>query len=156
VRAILANPRYTGRQVWSRQRTDHELLDLANTGLGHRDVMRWNTPEDWVISTKPAHPALVSEAGFVTVQHLHAPRQTAAHRVYLLAGLLRCGVCDRLMESCWTHGRPAYRCRHGHTSATRPDPGRGADPGFDGNKRNTDEALRDTFGAAMRCCELRR
>nr|WP_246212242.1 recombinase family protein [Streptomyces abyssomicinicus] len=25
VRAILANPRYTGRQVWNRQRTDHDL-----------------------------------------------------------------------------------------------------------------------------------
>ncbi|MGP3970623.1 recombinase family protein [Streptomyces sp. 6N223] len=44
VRAILANPRCTGRQVWNRQRTDHELLDPENTSLGHRDVMRWNTP----------------------------------------------------------------------------------------------------------------
>jgi site-specific DNA recombinase len=124
VRAILGNPRYTGRQVWNRQRTDHDLLDPDNTTLGHRDVMRWNTPDDWVISSKPAHPALVSEADFVTVQNLHAPRETAPKRVYLLAGLLRCGVCGRLMESCWTHGRPAYRCRHGHTSATRPDPDR--------------------------------
>ncbi|MGP3970631.1 recombinase zinc beta ribbon domain-containing protein [Streptomyces sp. 6N223] len=124
MRAILANPRYTRRQVWNRQRTDHDLLDPENTSLGHRDVMRWNTPEDWVISAKPAHPALVSEADFVTVQHLHAPRESVPKRTYLLAGLLRCGVCERLMESCWTHGRPAYRCRHGHTSATRPDPDR--------------------------------
>ncbi|MGW4817493.1 hypothetical protein ACWEP4_00610 [Streptomyces sp. NPDC004227] len=28
------------------------------------------------------------------------------------------------MESHWTHHRPGYRCRHGHTSATRPEPGR--------------------------------
>ena len=35
VRAILANP-YTGRQVWNRQPTSHELIDPANTGLGHR------------------------------------------------------------------------------------------------------------------------
>ncbi|WP_258053792.1 hypothetical protein [Streptomyces sp. Ru72] len=28
------------------------------------------------------------------------------------------------MESHWTHHRPGYRCRHGHTSATQPDPGR--------------------------------
>jgi DNA invertase Pin-like site-specific DNA recombinase len=27
VRAILANPRYTGRQVWNRQRTDADLID---------------------------------------------------------------------------------------------------------------------------------
>ena len=44
VAAILANPRYTGRQVWNRQRTDHDLVDPANTGLGHRQVQRWNLP----------------------------------------------------------------------------------------------------------------
>jgi len=35
VAAILANPRYTGRQVWNRQRTDFDLVDPGNTGLGH-------------------------------------------------------------------------------------------------------------------------
>jgi site-specific DNA recombinase len=34
VAAILGNPRYTGRQVWNRQRTDLDLVDPANTGLG--------------------------------------------------------------------------------------------------------------------------
>jgi site-specific DNA recombinase len=28
------------------------------------------------------------------------------------------------MESCWANNRPAYRCRHGHSSATTPDPAR--------------------------------
>ncbi len=124
VRAILANPRYTGRQVWNRQRTDHDLVDPANTTLGHRDVMRWNTPTDWIISARPAHPALVSEADFITVQNLRSGRETAPGRTYLLAGLLCCGVCGRRMESHWSHQHPGYRCRHGHTSATRPDPGR--------------------------------
>jgi hypothetical protein len=36
VRAILANPRYTDRQVWNRQLTAMDLIDPANTGLGHR------------------------------------------------------------------------------------------------------------------------
>jgi hypothetical protein len=45
VAAILANPRYTGRQVWNRQRTDRDLVDPANTGLGHRQVQQWNLPE---------------------------------------------------------------------------------------------------------------
>ena len=57
--AILANPRYTGRQVWNRQRTDFDLVDPANTGLGHKQVQRWNLPEGWVISKHPAHAALV-------------------------------------------------------------------------------------------------
>jgi hypothetical protein len=53
VTAILANPRYTGRQVWNRQRTDFDLADPANTGLGHRQVQRWNLPEGWIISNRP-------------------------------------------------------------------------------------------------------
>ena len=42
-------------------------------------------------------------------------------RRYLLAGLLACGRCGRRLESAWSNGKPAYRCRHGHTTATRPD-----------------------------------
>jgi Recombinase/Recombinase zinc beta ribbon domain len=126
VAAILANPRYTGRQVWNRQRTDCDLIDPANTGLGHRQVQRWNLPEGWVISARPAHPALVSEADYIAAQEVSAPRGPAgtAARRYLLAGLLRCGACGRRMESSWSNGRAAYRCRHGHTSATRPGPER--------------------------------
>ena len=45
-------------------------------------------------------------------------------RRYLLAGLLACGVCGRRMESAWSNGKPAYRCRHGRTSAMTPDPAR--------------------------------
>jgi site-specific DNA recombinase len=52
-----------------------------------------------------------------------APNTPAARR-YLLAGLLTCGRCGRRLESAWSNGKPAYRCRHGHTSATSPDPGR--------------------------------
>jgi site-specific DNA recombinase len=35
VRAILANPRYTGRQVWNRQRRDEVLIDVEDVALGH-------------------------------------------------------------------------------------------------------------------------
>ena len=45
-------------------------------------------------------------------------------RRYLLAGLLACGQCGRRLESAWSNGKPAYRCRHGYTSAARPDSGR--------------------------------
>jgi site-specific DNA recombinase len=124
VAAILANPRYTGRQVWNRQRTDRDLVDPANTGLGHRQVQRWNLPAGWVISARPAHPVLVSEADFIAAQDTSAPRGPAgtATRRYLLAGLLRCGICGRRLESAWSNGKPAYRCRHGYTSAVTPNP----------------------------------
>ena len=116
----------TGRQVLNRQRTDRDLVDPANTGLGHRQVQRWNLPAGWVISARPAHPALVGEADFIAAQDASAPRGPAgtATRRYLLAGLLRCGTCGRRLESAWSNGRPAYRCRHGYTRATRPDPTR--------------------------------
>jgi Recombinase zinc beta ribbon domain len=70
--------------------------------------------------------ALVSEADFIAVQDTAAPRGPAgpAVRRYLLAGLIACGRCGRRLESCWSYGRPAYRCRHGYTSATAPDPAR--------------------------------
>jgi hypothetical protein len=35
VRATLANPRYTGGQVWNRQRKDEVLLDVQDVTLGH-------------------------------------------------------------------------------------------------------------------------
>jgi len=125
VRAILANPRYTGRQVWNRQPTAMDLIDPANTGLGHRQVQRWGLPDGWVISARPAHPALVSGEDFVAVQGIRAAREDKdPGRQYRLAGMLGCGICGRRAESCWSNNRAAYRCRHGHSSASAPDPAR--------------------------------
>jgi Recombinase/Recombinase zinc beta ribbon domain len=129
VTTILENPRYTGRQVWNRQRTDTELADPANVTLGHTSVHRWNLPDGWVISSRPGHPALVSEDDFVAAQGINAargpvPQDELVLRRYLLAGLLACGLCGRRMESAWSNGRAAYRCRHGRTSAMAPDPAR--------------------------------
>jgi Recombinase len=62
VTTILSNPRYTGRQVWNRQRTDKDLANPADVSLGHKSVQRWNLPDGWVISRRPANEALVSEA----------------------------------------------------------------------------------------------
>jgi site-specific DNA recombinase len=125
VTTILGNPRYTGHQVWNRQRTDQDLADPGNISLGHRQVQRWNLPDGWIISKKPAHRALVSEADFIAAQNVNAARgparrtlpATPQKRCYLLAGLLACGICGRRTESAWSNGKPAYRCRHGHTSA---------------------------------------
>lgn len=103
VATILGNPRYTGRQVWYRQ----ARFDDTTTG--------------WVISKKPAHPALVSDADFVAAQTIRAARPTrdGSVRVYLLAGMLLCGLCRRRMDSHWVNGRSGYRCRHGYNS-TKP------------------------------------
>jgi site-specific DNA recombinase len=81
---------------------------------------------------RPAHPALVSETDFIAAQDINAARGPSPRtglagperRRYLLAGLLTCGVCERRMESAWSNGKPAYRCRHGHTTASAPGPDR--------------------------------
>ncbi|RZU53215.1 recombinase-like zinc beta ribbon protein [Krasilnikovia cinnamomea] len=126
VATILANPRYTGRQVWNRQRTHPRRTDDVVPGV---TGLRKLTPSrQWAISDKAAHEALVSESDFVAVQAVSARRRPpdGARRSYLLVGLLRCGTCGRSMESQLSHGNPAYRCRHGRTSAhptsTRQEP----------------------------------
>ena len=132
VTTILSNPRYTGRQVWNRQRTDKDLADPADVSLGHKSVQRWNLPDGWVISRRPAHEALVSEADYIAAQGVSAARGPSPEgdlaalekRRYLLAGLLICGTCERRMESAWSNGKAAYRCRHGHTTASAPSPQR--------------------------------
>jgi hypothetical protein len=42
--------------------------------LGHKSVQRWNLPDGWVISRKPAHPALVSKADFIAAQGISATK----------------------------------------------------------------------------------
>jgi hypothetical protein len=99
---------------------------------GTRACSGGTLPDGWVISRKPAHPALVSEADFITAQDVSAARGPAPsaglavprQRRYLLAGLLICSDCRRRMESAWSNGKPAYRCRHGHTTASKPGPDR--------------------------------
>jgi site-specific DNA recombinase len=114
------------------QRTDKDLADPADVSLGHKSVQRWNLPDGWVISARPAHEALVSEAHYIAAQDVSAARGPAPQvevsppeiRRYLLAGIIVCGTCGRRMESAWSNGRPAYRCRHGHTTASAASPER--------------------------------
>jgi len=126
VAAILSNPRYTGRQVWNRQRTDREPRDPIDGLLGHDEVRRWNPTSQWVISTNVAHTPLVSEADFIAVQKITAvpTPEDGSTRSYRLVGLLICRLCARRMDAHWLHSRPGYRCRHGHTSAKTATPDR--------------------------------
>jgi site-specific DNA recombinase len=89
VAATLANPRYTGRQVWNRQRTDHDVPGRDGRP-GRGKVLRWNTADQWVISKELVHPAFVSETDFVAAQHINAvpaPRDGATHRYLLVAAI---------------------------------------------------------------------
>ena len=69
-------------------------------------MQRWGLPEGWVISVRPSHPALVTEEDFIAVQGIRAPRENSGKdRQYRLAGLLRCAICERRLESCWVNSR---------------------------------------------------
>lgn len=121
IRAILSNPRYTGYQVWARQRREEVLLDVEDVGAGHQTIMRWNGEEQWVWSAEPSHDALVSMETFRAVQARMVearrggkPRRgPKTERPYLLRGRLRCGLCGRKLQGSWHHDEAYYRCSFG-------------------------------------------
>lgn len=118
VRAILRNPRYTGRQVWNKQRRDEVLIDVEDVAAGHESKMRWNDPSQWVWSAEVVHEALVTPEAFSRAQEvaragMHRPlesKRRATTRRYVLSGLVHCGDCERKMNGAWIHGRAYYRC----------------------------------------------
>jgi DNA invertase Pin-like site-specific DNA recombinase len=119
VRAILANPRYTGHQVWNKQRKDEVLLDVDDVALGHVTKLRWNETGKWVWSEQIVHPPIIDRETFDQVQAMLSGRATdhaehkphRARRPYALRGCLWCGICDRRMQSHWANSAPYYRCR---------------------------------------------
>jgi hypothetical protein len=72
VRAILSNPRYTGRQVWNKQRKEEILLDVDNVAFGYETRLRWNQPDAWIWSTGTAHQPLIDAETFEHAQGLLA------------------------------------------------------------------------------------
>jgi DNA invertase Pin-like site-specific DNA recombinase len=119
VRAILMNARYTGREVWNRQRRHEQLVNVDDTALGHETKLKWNDRADWIWSAVQTHDAIITSEEYAAVQeHLGAganrpanrqPRRTS--RPYMLRGLLFCDACGRRMQGSWNHGRAHYRCR---------------------------------------------
>lgn len=121
VRAILTNPRYTGRQVWNRQRKDEVLIDVKDISLGHVTKVRWNDHDKWIYSEKVVHPPIIDDDTFAQISGKLAVRRrqtgttkgrTRAHRSYALRGILYCGLCDRKMLAHPTSDYIYFRCRY--------------------------------------------
>jgi DNA invertase Pin-like site-specific DNA recombinase len=115
VRAILRNARYTGHEVFGRQRRDYDLIDVAAPAEGHVRRMRWNDPSAWIWSPEPTHEALVSKDDWTRAQSVVATvKQRApkpASRPYLLRGRVLCASCGRRMHGQTRGGiRRYYRC----------------------------------------------
>lgn len=117
IRSILGNPRYTGYEVWNKQRKDEVLVDVDDVALGHVTKMRWNETDKWITSSEPMHEPLVSRDLFDAAQAMFdrnkraTTRTPQAGRHYILAGRMRCALCGRRMQGHWNHGRAYYRCK---------------------------------------------
>ncbi|TDB85603.1 recombinase family protein [Actinomadura sp. KC216] len=119
IRAILINPRYTGRQVWNKQRKREVLIDVHDVARGHETKMTWNSKDAWVWSEKIVNPPIIDEQTFTDVQQMLAgrgrgPTSRAPYRkrhTYVLRGALFCGICRRRMQSHWINNAAYYRCR---------------------------------------------
>ncbi|WP_007516034.1 recombinase family protein [Pseudofrankia saprophytica] len=120
VQAILANRRYTGHQVWNKQRKHEELLDVEDVALGYETKLKWNEKDKWVWSERPAHPAIIDESTFLATQQRLSTRGPASGRIgtprtqhpYALRSLLFHKQCGRRMQGNWNHGHAHYRCRY--------------------------------------------
>jgi site-specific DNA recombinase len=120
VRVILTNPRYTGRQVWNKQRTDEVLVDVDDVALGHVPVMRWNPRDKWITSQEIVHEPVISDETFNAARDLlgsraHNPAAHKPHRTrhpYLFKSLIYCSVCKRRMQGQHSHDVAYYRCRY--------------------------------------------
>ncbi|MEV6059878.1 recombinase family protein [Nocardia asteroides] len=119
IRAILTNPRYTGHEVWNKQRKQETLIDVEDVALGHETRLAWNAKDQWVFSDQPAHEPLVDRATFEQVQFLLSSRGQTSPRVtsrrkhsYAFKGLIVHETCGRRMQGNWNHDKPHYRCRY--------------------------------------------
>ncbi len=119
IRAILLNPRYTGRQVWNKQRKDEVLIDVEDVSLGHDVRQRWNERDEWVWSESAVHEPLIEVETFERAQEILAAggrkkvrNRRRVRRPYVLRSLVRCGLCDRRMQGHWHRERAFYRCRY--------------------------------------------
>jgi site-specific DNA recombinase len=120
VRAILNNPRYTGRQVWNRQPKHEILIDVEDVALGHRTQQRWNDPERWIWSDQVVHEPVIDTDLFQrahAVLNLHGGDRTTRQRtrvahVCTLRARLGCDICGRRMQGQVSHGEVYYRCRY--------------------------------------------
>jgi len=128
VRVIVTNPRYTGRQVWNKQRKQEILLDIEDVAAGYETKLKWNGQEKWIWSDNVAHEPLISVEEFEAAQALLVKRAAVMARLprdggptqqtYVLRGRIWCGLCGRKMQGNLNNGRPHYRCRYLNEYAT--------------------------------------
>ena len=112
IKRILDNPLYTGRIAWGRRRTEKVQ--------GSNNEQRLVKQEEFVMSEKKSHEALVSEEDFQKVQEIRkvmkekswGNRNISQSRAHLLSGIARCPQCGSAMNvDCnqWTNKDGTFR-----------------------------------------------
>lgn len=112
IKRILDNPLYTGRIAWGRRRTEK----IQGTSNEQRLVPQ----EEFIMSEKKSHEALVSEEDFKKVQEIRKVMREKAignhnisqDRAHLLSGIARCPQCGSAMNvDCnqWTNKDGTFR-----------------------------------------------
>ena len=101
------NPRYTGHQVWNKQRKDEVLIDVEDVALGHTTKLRWNDTGKWLWSEKIVQPPIIDRDIFDQVQAMVGGRATkpAAHKPHRGSTLTRCAACV------WSAGCASGGCK---------------------------------------------
>ncbi|MEU9240891.1 recombinase family protein [Streptomyces sp. NPDC048385] len=103
----IARPRYTGYEVWNKQR--ERLVDLDDVTIGHRTIVIHNSREEWIWSNEAAHDAIVTPELFEPAQRARRqrafvyqrqerPNRRSGRRAYDLRGRVRCTLCGRKMQ----------------------------------------------------------
>ena len=67
-----AKPRYTGRQIWNRQRTNHNETVPGDKRTSPGPTRAWNPRSERITSSHRTHPALISDTDFLAAQHITA------------------------------------------------------------------------------------
>src|SRR6266702_600353 len=119
IRAILRNPRYTGYQVWNKQRNAETRLDVEDVALGYETKLRWNDTSTWVWSDRIAHPPIIDKDTCEQAGRRLASRGPAStgrtvvrtRHSYALTGVLFHAQCGRRMQGSWNNRQAHYRCR---------------------------------------------
>ncbi|MFI1733902.1 recombinase family protein [Streptomyces acidicola] len=123
VSAILLNPRYTGYEIWNKQRKEERLLDIDDVTLGHRTTMTHNPNDEWIWSNEPAHDPLITKELFEAAQQARRqrarayqrqerPTRRSGRRAYVLRGRMRRTLCGRKMQPSPIRDHVYYRCEY--------------------------------------------
>ena len=124
VRAILSNPRYTGRQVWIKRAKSEELINVDDVALGHAAKLKRNGPGQWIWSKEPVHEPLIGTEAFEQVQALQRARGQPAsgRRAARLADTRFAASCAAVPAGagCKEAGTTASRTTGAPSSASTP------------------------------------